>query len=210
VEMREPTDDPAHCAGKETQKQFTLKIRRRPWITSSPAVTPRSEVGVPFRIALRARRGSGIFVWSLASGRLPAGLRLFAYGSIEGTPRSNGTYRFNARAKDTEGRTVGWSAELAIAPRLRVNSRHLPRAQGGRSYRADLAAVGGVEPTAWKRIDGRLPRGIHLDSENGRLSGIPTKPGTHVFTLEVRDGLKAKDRRTFRIVVAQFRRDAQQ
>ena len=71
VEMREPTNDPANCAGKRTQKQFTLKIRRQPWIVSIPAVTSRSEVGVPFRSELRARGGSGIFAWSLASGRLP-------------------------------------------------------------------------------------------------------------------------------------------
>ena len=108
-----------HCAGKRTQKQFTLKIRRQPWIASSPAVTPRSEVGCLSESALRARGGSGIFAWSLASGRLPEGLRLFADGSIEGTPRSNGTYRFTATAEDTEGRTVGWKVELAVAARLR-------------------------------------------------------------------------------------------
>ena len=207
VEMREPGDDPANCAGKRTQKQFALKIRRQPWIASFPAVTPRSEVGVPFRIALRARGGSGIFAWSLASGRLPAGLRLFADGSIEGTPRSNGTSRFAVRARDTEGRTVGWKIELAVAPRLRVHSRQLPRAQTGRSYRADLASVGGVGLTVWKRIDGDLPRGIQLDPESGRLTGVPTKPRTHVIALEVRDGLQVKAHRTFRIVVAKTRRE---
>ena len=209
VEMREPGDDPANCAGKRTQKQFTLKVRRQPWIASSPTITPPAEVRVPFRMALRGRGGSGIFAFSLASGRLPAGLRLYADGSIEGTPRSTGTYRFTARAKDTEGRTVGWSAELAIAPRLRVHSRQLPRAQTGRSYRADLVSVGGVGPTRWKLTHGRLPRGLRLESARGRLTGSPTEAGTHVFTVEVRDGLKAKDRRTFRIVIAQFRRDSQ-
>jgi hypothetical protein len=84
VEMREPTNDPAHCAGKETQKQFTLKIRQQPWIVSFPAVMPRSEVGVPFRTALRARGGSSLFAWSLAAGRLPEGLRLFADGVYRG------------------------------------------------------------------------------------------------------------------------------
>jgi large repetitive protein len=208
VEMREPTNDPAHCAGKETQKQFTLKIRRQPWIASAPALTPSSEVGVPFRIALRARGGSGIFAWSLASGRLPAGLRLFAGGSIEGTPRSSGTSRLTVRAMDTEGRTVGWKLELAVAPRLRVPSRQLPRAHAGRPYRTDLISVGGVGPTTWKVTRGRLPRGVRLESARGRLTGSPTEAGTHVFTVEVRDGLKAKDRRTVRIVVAQVGGDS--
>jgi hypothetical protein len=41
VEMREPQDDPSRCAGKRTQKQFTLRIRAQPWITSTPAVPSR-------------------------------------------------------------------------------------------------------------------------------------------------------------------------
>ena len=84
-----------------------------------------------------------------------------------------------------------------------MHSRRLPRAQSGARYRADLVAVGGVEPTTWKRTSGRLPRGLRLDSAIGRLTGIPTKPGTYVFALEVRDGLRARDGRTFRVVVAQ-------
>ena len=100
VEMREPGDDPANCAGKRTQKQFTLKVRRQPWIVSTPAVTPRSEVGVPFRMTLRARGGSGIFAWTLAAGQLPSGLRIGVDGSISGTARTPGIYRFAARAKD--------------------------------------------------------------------------------------------------------------
>ena len=202
VEMREPADDPANCAGKRTQKQFTLEIRRQPWIASFPGVTSRSEVGVPFRAALRARGGSGIFAWSLTSGRLPEGLRLFADGSIEGTPRSRGTHRFTARAEDTEGRSVGWKVELAIASRLRVHSRQLPRAQTGRTYRAELASVGGIGPTTWKLTRGRLPRGLRLESARGRVTGSPTEAGTHVFTVEVRDGLKVTVGRAFRIVVA--------
>lgn len=207
VEMREPADDPANCAGKRTQKQFTLKIRRQPWITSFPALMSRWEVGVPFRTALRARGGSGIFAWSLASGRLPEGLRLFADGSIEGTPRSNGTYRFAVRARDTEGRTVGWKVELAIASRLRVHTRQLPRAQTGRTYRADLASVGGIGPTTWKLTRGRLPRGLRLESARGRLTGSPTEAGTHAFTVEVRDGLKVTVNKAFRIVVTKRPRD---
>jgi large repetitive protein len=206
VEMREPTNDPAHCAGKETQKQFTLKIRRQPWIVSFPAVTPRSEVGVPFRAALRARGGSGLFAWSLASGRLPEGLRLFADGSIEGTPRSNGAYRLTARAKDTEGRTVAWKVELTVASRLRVHSRQLPRAQTGRRYRADLDSLGGVGPTTWTLTRGRLPRGLRLESARGRLVGSPTEAGTYIFTVEVRDGLRVTGNRALRIVVAKPRR----
>ena len=50
IEMREPQDDPANCAGKRTQKQFTLKICNELAIVSSPAFPPRAEIRVPFQI----------------------------------------------------------------------------------------------------------------------------------------------------------------
>ena len=199
--MREPEDDPASCAGKRTQKQFTLKIRRQLSIVADPFVTPRSEVGEPFRMTLRARGGSGTFAWSLASGWLPAGIRISPDGSTTGTPRKPGTYRFTATVKDTEGRTLAWKTELSVAPRLRVQTPRLPAAQVGRRYRADLNVLGGVTPTVWKVTHGRLPRGIRLASTLGRLTGVPTEGGTQVVTLEVRDGLKVRSVKSFRIVV---------
>jgi hypothetical protein len=205
VEMREPEDDPANCAGKRTQKQFTLKVRRQPWIVSTPAVTPRSEVGAPFRMTLRARGGSGIFAWTLGAGQLPAGLRLGADGSIVGTPRTSGTYRFAARARDTEARSVRWEMKLTVAPRLRIPTQRLPAGRIGRAYRADLTAVGGVAQTVWLLKRGRLPRGIRLASAPGRLTGTPNQAGAHVVTLEVRDGLGVKSAMTFRIVVLRGR-----
>ena len=209
VQMREPSDDPATCAGKRTEKQFTLNIRQQPWITSRPTVTPRSEVGVPFRLALRARGGSGIFAWTLASRRLPEGLKLFPTGTIQGTPRSHGTSRFTVQAKDTEGRAVERTVELAVAPRLRVQNRQLPGARTGSRYRAALTSVGGVGPTTWRLTRGRLPRGIRLASARGCLTGSPSEAGIHIFTLEVRDRLRVTSHREFRIAVAKVRREQQ-
>lgn len=207
VQMREPSDDPATCAGNRTEKQFTLNIRQQPWIPSGPTVTPRSEVGVPFRLALRARGGSGIFAWTLTSPRLPEGLKLFPTGTIQGTPRSHGTSRFTVQAKDTEGRAVDQTVELAIAPRLRVQTRQLPGARTGRRYRAALTSVGGVGPTTWRLTRGRLPRGTRLASVRGCLTGSPSEAGIHIFTLEVRDRLRVTSYREFRIVVAEVRRE---
>ena len=200
VEMREPQDDPANCAGKRTQKQFTLTVRRPPWIVSTPAVTPRSEVGVPFRMTLRARGGSGIFAWALVEGKLPRGLRLGIAGSIVGTPRTAGSYRFEVRARDTEARSLKWPALLHVAPRLRIPPQRLPVAKVGCSYRADLTATGGIAPTVWKLTRGRLPRGIRLASALGRFGGIPKEAGRHLVTVEVSDGLNVKATRSFTIV----------
>jgi hypothetical protein len=201
VEMREPEDDPANCAGKRTQKKFTLKVRRHPWIVSSPVVPPSLEVGIPFRMTLRARGGSGIFAWTLAVGQLPPGIRIGVDGLIAGTPRTPGIYRFAARAKDTEARSLIWQTKVSVAPRLRIRTQRLPAAKIGRPYSADLSAVGGVAPTVWKLTRGRLPPGIRLAPLLGRLTGAPRQVGTYVVALEVRDELDVKYVKRFRIVV---------
>ena len=201
VEMREPTDDPAHCAAKRTQKQFTLTVRRQPWVVSKPAIPPRSEVGVPFQMTLRARGGSGIFAWRLSTGRLPRGLQLSTDGSITGTPRRAGTFDIEAEARDTESRTERWSTTLSVSPRLRVSTRQLPHAWMGRSYRADLTVNAGVAPTVWRVAHGRLPHGVRLAPRLGRLSGTPKETGTFRVLLEVRDQLKVTIAKALRIVV---------
>jgi len=201
VEMREPEDDPANCAGKRTQKQFTLKIRRQPWIVSTPPVTPQSEVGMPFHMTLRARGGSGIFAWALAAGELPDGLRLGVKGSIEGTPRVAGTYHFEAKSRDTEARSLSWETTLSVVPRLRIRTQRLPAATVARFYSADLTATGGVAPKVWKLTRGRLPRGIRLAGALGRFTGTPQETGSHLVTVEVSDVLKIKSTKTFSIVV---------
>lgn len=206
VEMREPQDDPATCAGKRTQKEFTVVIRRAPWVASVPARPPGPEVGLPFGMALRARGGSGGFAWGLTEGRLPPGLRLDRDGSIVGAPRAAGTFRFVAQARDTEARSVSWPATLVVAERLAVRTRPFPAATVGRGYAAGLRAVGGVAPTRWRLASGRLPPGIHLARETGRLGGTPTKAGTFRFAVEVGDRLGATSQRAVAIVVRRARR----
>jgi large repetitive protein len=201
VEMREPQDDPSNCAGKKTQKEFTVKIRAQPWITSTPAIAPGSEVGIPFRMTLRARGGSGIFSWDIVAGRLPVGLRLRGDGSIVGTPLLAGTYRFVARARDTESRSVRWPVMLDVSPRLLIRYQRLPAGKLGRFYSAQLTTVGGVAPAVWKLKRGRLPTGIRLAPALGRFIGTPSETGTHVVAVEASDGLNAKSTSTFAIVI---------
>jgi hypothetical protein len=201
VEMREPQDDPTTCAGKRTQKQFTLRVRGQPWITQTPAIPLGPEVGIPFRLTLRARGGTGIFKWDVGAGRLPAGLRLRGDGSIAGTPRVAGTYRFVARARDTESRSVRYQVTLDVTPRLVVPALRLPAGKLGRFYSAGLATVGGIGPTRWRLVGGRLPRGIRFAAELGSLIGMPRETGTHLVEVEARDRLNATSTRTLAVVI---------
>jgi large repetitive protein len=199
VEMREPQNE-ANCAGKETQKQFTLRIRKPLSIVSAPAIRTRSEVGVPFRLTLRAAGGTGIFAWELVAGRLPSGVRLHSRGSVDGAPRVAGTFRVTARVRDTEARYASWTGTLSVASRLLVRTARLPEATVGRPYRADVTAAGGAGPRTWKLERGRVPRGIRL-ARNGRFIGTPNEAGTFRIAIEVRDDLGVKSAKTLTIRV---------
>ena len=201
VEMREPQDDPTHCAGKRTQKQFTLRICNELGIVSSPALPPRAEVRVPFRMTLSSCGGVGALVWTRSVGMLPAGLTLRADGSIAGAPKAAGTYLFTVTATDIRGRVASYAATISVAPSLRIRTTEVPPARVGHLYTAKLAQIGGIAPKVWRITRGRLPRGIRLDTILGVLSGTAEKAGTHRVTVGVRDGLKVKATRTFTFVV---------
>jgi hypothetical protein len=208
VEMREPQNDPASCAGKRTQKEFTLTICRQLSVVPVPAFPARAEVRVPLDLRLSYCGGMGVLVWSVSAGDLPAGVTLGADGSIFGAPREAGSYRFTATATDALMRSVGYTRTLAVAARLLVQTRRLAPAKVGRPYRVRLGSTGGIAPRVWKVTRGSLPGGIRLVSALGVLSGTPKQAGRHRFTLEVKDGLQVRATRTLTIVVSALPRTA--
>jgi hypothetical protein len=200
VEMREPRDDPAHCAGKETQREFTLQVCDRLGIVSTPALPPRAEVRAPFRLSLSWCDGVGAVTWS-TSGAVPAGLALRPDGSLAGVPKEAGTYRFTVTATDFRQRVARYPATISVAATLRLANIRVPPATAGRPYRAKLGTTGGVAPKFWKITRGRLPRGIRLDADTGVLSGVAKRAGRHRVTVQVQDGLELKAARTLTVVV---------
>ena len=200
VEMLEPKNR-ANCAGKETQKRFTLPIRRPLSIVSAPASPVSGEVGIGFRTAFRASGGTGFFTWSLVRGELAPGLTLERGGAIRGTPRAAGSYRFTVRASDGEKRSQSATTTIRVAPRLAIRTEQLWPTRVGRRYNASIAAAGGVGRRAWTVERGRLPHGLRLARASGRIVGKPATTGSYEFTIGVRDELSAKAARTFTIVV---------
>jgi hypothetical protein len=200
VEMREPQDDPANCAGKETQREFTLRICNRVGLVSTPALPPKAEVRAPFRMSLSWCDGVGALTWSTA-GAVPAGLTLRTDGSVAGVPREAGRYRFTVIATDVRERVARYPATITVAPRLQVRGTRVPPARVGRPYRTKLAVTGGVAPKVWRITRGQLPRGLRLDADAGVLRGVATKTGRHRVTVQVKDELELKATRTFTVVV---------
>jgi hypothetical protein len=200
VEMREPQHDPATCAGKRTQKRFTLWVREPVSITALPASPPRSEVGVPLRLRFRARGGTGVFTWTAVRRRLPPGIRARSDGSLAGIPRTAGSYDLEVRVWDTEGRSSYWAATLQVAPRLVLHGARLPAGRVGHRYATTLTAERGVAPRRWTLLRGRLPLGLRFLS-SGRLMGIPRDAGRYRITVQVRDALGVRVAAPFTISV---------
>jgi large repetitive protein len=75
---------------------------------------PSARVGKRYHAVLRATGGTGV-VWRIASGELPAGVRLNpATGGITGTPRHAGVYRLAVSARDALGAAVSTRVRLTV------------------------------------------------------------------------------------------------
>jgi hypothetical protein len=73
----------------------------------------------------------------------------------------------------------------SIAP-LAISTTVLPKAKRKRGYTAQLSAVGGQAPYAWKRVKRKLPKGLKLKA-SGLVTGKPRVKGTKRFKVRVTD-----------------------
>jgi hypothetical protein len=184
--------------------EYTLNVRQPLTVTSpfGPALPPSNEVGIRVAKAFAAAGGSGTYTWALASGTLPPGVVLDpAQGTISGTPQAAGAFPFEVKATDSEGRATTSAAALTVAPRLAIKTVRLKLAKLGKRYGVKVATIGGVQPTRWSIVRGKLPRGLTLSQRTGTIAGIPRQGGRFRVTLRARDVLGASSQRTLGLVV---------
>ncbi len=73
-------------------------------------------VAVPYATGLTASGGSGGgYVWSVASGALPAGLALSGGGTLSGTPMTVGATNFTVKVTDSAGNTASSGLLLSVS-----------------------------------------------------------------------------------------------
>ena len=183
---------------------YTLTVRQPVVVKSpfAPAQRPSSEVGIRFGKTFTATGGSGTYTWALVSGALPPGVALDATrGTITGTPQTAGNFAFALTATDSEGRVANASAALTVAPRLAIRTLRLKSAKLARTYQMKLATAGGVQPLRWTVVRGKFPLGISLSRKAGTIAGAPRRVGSFRVTLEARDTLGAKSRKTLVLLV---------
>jgi large repetitive protein len=178
------------CVPKTSEREFTIHVG-----------PPPAAVGTTYAVRMSAP-GEGAQTWSLTSGQLPPGMTLNpVLGTITGTPAAVGAFPLTLSALDGKGHTAALDLTIAVSPKLALATKRLAPVQAGRLYRAAVRTRGGVGPVQLAVVSGRFPIGMRLNVTTGVLSGKPRKAGVYRITIEARDTLGERARRTLVLTV---------
>ena len=150
---------------------------------AAPAITtatlPDGTVNTAYSQTLAAT-GDTPITWSIDSGDLPDGLSLSG-STISGTPTAAGTFSFTVKAQNSTGTdTKALSIKIGAAPT--ITTATLPDGTVNAAYSHALTAEGS-KPILWSLTGAApMPDGLTL-SEQGVISGTPTKSGTFSFSV---------------------------
>lgn len=136
--------------------------------------------------------GQSPFTWAYI-GTLPAELGFnSSTGVISGTATTEATYTVTLSSTDAQG----FSATKEVTFTIDGTAYVFGTPEDGSpltEYTFTPTTANVDTPQTWSVISGSLPTGLSLDSATGELSGTlsATTNGTHVFTLEVSDGVNS-------------------
>jgi hypothetical protein len=186
------------------RSDFVLKV------ISGLALATRGElpggiVGRPYRYGLRAHSGAEPYFWSVMRGSLPPGLALNSRtGEISGVARDRGSHEFTVAVSDASEESAIEEFSLTVSSGLTITTpRTLPAAVVDRPYEHTLSADAGKPPYRWSVTGGRLPMGLSVNSDTGKVGGVPMEPGTNSFTVGVTDSAGATASRSLEMEVRQ-------
>ena len=167
---------------------LSISVAATPLRIGTTSLT-RGTLSTAYSQTLSVSGGTPGYIWSLASGSLPAGLSLSTAGVISGTPDATGTVSFVAGVKDSGNPALSATVSLSItiaSTSLSIISTSVAQGIYGRPYSGALQATGGTPGYNWSVASGNLPAGLSL-SAAGVISGTPTSGGTASFTAAVHD-----------------------
>jgi hypothetical protein len=154
---------------------------------SASGAPPAGTVGIAYTSSLQASGGTAPYMWSVASGTLPAGLSLSSTGTIAGTPTAAGTSAVTAQVQDAAGNKATVSLSLVInsaAAVLAISSP--PAATVNQPYTGTIPVSGGTAPYSCTITSGALPAGLTLGA-NCQITGTPTVAGSTNVTIQATD-----------------------
>jgi hypothetical protein len=156
-------------------------------VVTTGSLLPTATSGVIYSVKLGAAGGVTPYQWSLASGALPAGLKLKSTGVLSGTTTATGQDNFTVQVTDSEAATVSATENVSLYV---VNPvalpADLPGAAVNQSYDTSLQPAGGLAPYSYAITAGSLPAGLTLQPD-GEITGDASAGGTSPFTVSVTD-----------------------
>ncbi len=189
--------------GEQTtiSQTFSITIQPPPPLNVVTNPLPQGFTNTNYTASLSATGGVLPLTWTLVGGgnTVAPGLTLNpTTGQITGVPTTTGTFPFQVTVKDSSlpnppSQTAGphsFSITIKTPPPLSITTLSLPPGTVAGGYSASLQATGGVAPYTWTLIQGQLPSGLTLTTQNnstGSISGIPVLAGTSAFTVQVTD-----------------------
>lgn len=100
--------------GAPGRATVTLELRAANVLIRPTGLAP-ARLGHAYSVLLRAAGGKAPYRFSRVAGRLPSGLRFTPTGSLVGTPRAAGVFRFVVRAVDVNGAVKTRSYALLVS-----------------------------------------------------------------------------------------------
>ena len=153
---------------------------------------PQGTVGDLYAFTFTAAGDNPASQW-VGDGSLPSGLQLDpATGVLSGRCAEAGTYPFTIKVTDAVGQSESRGFTVIVNAKLVMLDDMTPSGvpHGAQTeVLIELHADGGVKPYQWAVAPGSSwPEGLpQVDPDTGRISGLPTRPGTTIVKVQVMD-----------------------
>jgi hypothetical protein len=155
------------------------------------------EVGIDYTpVTLVATGGVSPYTWSVVAGAMPAGLTISDNGTVGGTPKAAGTFRFTLQVADSTGATAKLAKSFAVARALKATLVPACATQclvevGCVSVCGKFGTlVGGVGPFTYTSL-GNPPTGLRLSGLTLVGTFTTSTPRFYTFTVNVTDSFGA-------------------
>lgn len=170
----------------------------------STTALPAAQANTPYQATIQATGGTAPYVFSLASGPLPAGVTLSASGLLAGTATATGTFPLTVKVTDAQNNqtTASLSLTVSAATSLAITTTTLPNGTYSVAYSSAITATGGTAPYSFGITGGQIPAGFRLSS-TGVLAGVPiVGTATSTFTVTATDAAGSHASATYSVYIA--------
>ncbi len=166
-----------NSAGTDSQ-DLSLTFYESPSLTR-PAILPEppnpAAQGESYTCQLMAS-GTPPFTWTLAKGKLPAGLTMSDSGLITGTPTKAAAAKLAFSVSNDYGRE-NRTLTLNICKLPEITAKALKDATVDKKYTETIKGSG-TKPLTWQ-LEGTLPQGLPLfEADNAKITGTPSAGDT--------------------------------